>query len=216
MPEDCSHSPIRKHSLGQKVPNVLCTRKMKNWGFFGEVFLKVWKFSAQSTKLKKKLFRKKYQNVVLHTYFTVLKKLPEFFCPISEKNCSSAEKKTWVTKKNKNVLFHVLNAFLKTLLKIFRPKLGELSLLSEKIVYLWGKGAKMPSAHEKWKIEIFLAEVLLKAWNFPAQSTMKENFSLGKSYRVVPLRTYFAFFRSVPGIFNSNWEKNLIGVREDW
>ena len=100
-----------------------------------------WKIEGFSEKFSSKCgsFPLKVQNWKKNCFGKITKTLfctrilpYDFFCPIFEKKCSSAEKKTWVTKKNTNVLFHILNALLKTLLKFFLPKPEDLSLLPQK------------------------------------------------------------------------------------
>ena len=139
----------------KKVPKIICTQKRKIEDFFGEVFLKVWKFAAQSTKLKKPSPSEKSTKTLFCTRILLCwENCRIFFCSILDKKCSGSSKKISVTKKNKNVLFHALNTLLETLLKIVLPKLERLSSQSK----------KPKSLRKKFQIVLWMRK--LKHWDF--------------------------------------------------
>ena len=114
-------------------------------GFFGEVFLKVWKFSTQLLGMKKKKFLiKRYRSEVSHTCFAALGKQPELLSPNFVRKCSGSEKKLLEPRKKKKVLFHILHALSKTLLKPIPSKPRTLKLTVQKSLNLWKKVSKLP------------------------------------------------------------------------
>ena len=112
---------------------------MKNWVLFGEVFLKVWKFSAQSRETKKHFLWEKMAKCSSAQVFCCVEKSAEFFAQSSTNYSQVPREKNRVTRKNKNVLFLNLQALLKTLMKIFLPKLEYLRPQSIKSLFLWKK-----------------------------------------------------------------------------
>ena len=129
VPKIYTHSPRKTLNLWKKY---LCTQKMKNRFFSGEVFLKVWEFSAQNREMKKHFLWKKYQIVLLRTYLAVLRKQPDFFCSNFDKKCSCSRENFEESRKNKYAVFPILDALSKTLLKTFLLEPEYLSLQSEK------------------------------------------------------------------------------------
>ena len=101
-----------------------CTQKMKNWVLFGEVFLKVWKFSAQSRETKKHFLWEKIPNCSSAHVFSGFDRTTATFLPNlwQKKPCSkntlphlectfkntvencSAEAQTFKFKSKKNLI----------------------------------------------------------------------------------------------------------------
>ena len=83
-PKIKSQSPGKTLNLWKNLP--LQTKNEKQSIFFGEVFLKVWKFSAQNREMKKHFLWKKYQIVLLRTYLPVWENNRHFFAQTLTKN----------------------------------------------------------------------------------------------------------------------------------
>ena len=76
--------------------------------FFAEVFLKVWRFSAQSRAMKKHYLCKKIPNCSSVHVFSCFEKITATFCPIFDKKAQVPSKKKWlIKKKQKRSLPHL-------------------------------------------------------------------------------------------------------------
>ena len=147
---------IRKRTLfwlrSTKCPLL---RKKKNRCFFGEIFLKVWKFSTQKRELKKTFSLEKSTKTLFCTrllafLFRYFEKLAEFFWPKHRQKCSSSEKKNKKRWKSNIFVFHILHGLSETLLKSFLLQPGIFELTVQKNRSLWeNKCAKMTSALER-------------------------------------------------------------------
>ena len=130
-----------------------CSQKMKNWVLFGEVFPKVWKFSAQSRETKKDFLWEEKPNCSSAHVFSCFAKTTATFLP------NIWQKRDQVPR----TIFHTLNALLKTLLKTVLLKLKHSSSSPKKLKSLV-KNTKMSSAHKNWKTEYFFGEIFLRVW----------------------------------------------------
>ena len=175
MPEYLFTQSDKKHSLGRKVPNVLCTRKRKNWGFFGENFLKVWKFSAQSTKLKKKIFVPEVlpKRCSAHVIYRVEKTDGNFVPNLREKMLKCREKNLSNQKEQERSVPH-LECIFENTVEIFSAGAWRFQLTFRKKRVSLRKTCQNALCTRKMKNWDFSRKVLLKAWKFLAQSTRKE------------------------------------------
>ena len=187
-----------------------CTQKIEKLSTsFVRVFLKVWKFSAQSREVKKHFLWKKYQIVFLRTYLAVLRKQPDYFCRNFDEKRSGSEKKNWRINKYKNVFLHIFNAFLKTLLRTFLPKPQNFKFTVR----------KKPKSLGRLYQNVFCT-LKMKKWDFRrwifAHSlevfcSKERNEKIWNRYRSNLLRTYLAALRKQPDSFCRNFDKKRSG-----
>ena len=204
-------------TLGKKYQRssvLLEGRKMRV--FFGDVFLNDWNIPPKVQNWEKNFSLRRKPNCCSVNVIWFVEKSAEIFCAFFDKKCSSSEKKNWESKKKTRAFSSASwRHFWK---HCWKPSCRSSSIQAQspkKNKISGKKSTKKPSAHEKWKIEIFPGELFLREWKVDARSTWLKKRFIWKNFPVSPLHTYWTLLRSVLNNFLSNCERKFFGVWEE-